>query len=224
MDRAAIGLGSVMLHLRAELNFHRLFESMIGEFDEKALAKRQKAALARPRLREASARRIARRVARRIGSTLLVSTVYGELGVPSGALARPRGLAQACGSQRRIASSACRSRPPRADDRAGRARTITGPHRLTFPAVLRGMAGSRRSSACRRPDGRQSPGARAPPRCPASASLQRSTAPGDQNDRALPSPGREADSRRRLTRVVGCRGSGFCYKAAAFSGTIHDHG
>jgi predicted unusual protein kinase regulating ubiquinone biosynthesis (AarF/ABC1/UbiB family) len=45
MDRAAIGLGSVMLHLRAELNFHRLFESMIGEFDEKALAKRQKAAL-----------------------------------------------------------------------------------------------------------------------------------------------------------------------------------
>lgn len=45
MDRAAIGLGSVMLHLRAELNFHRLFESMIGKFDEAALGKRQNAAL-----------------------------------------------------------------------------------------------------------------------------------------------------------------------------------
>jgi predicted unusual protein kinase regulating ubiquinone biosynthesis (AarF/ABC1/UbiB family) len=47
MDRAAIGLGSVMLHLRAELNFHRLFEGMIGEFDEQALARRQAAALSR---------------------------------------------------------------------------------------------------------------------------------------------------------------------------------
>jgi predicted unusual protein kinase regulating ubiquinone biosynthesis (AarF/ABC1/UbiB family) len=46
MDRAAIGLGSVMLHLRAELNFHRLFESMIVDFDEKALARRQRAGLA----------------------------------------------------------------------------------------------------------------------------------------------------------------------------------
>jgi predicted unusual protein kinase regulating ubiquinone biosynthesis (AarF/ABC1/UbiB family) len=45
MDRAAIGLGSVMLHLRAELNFHRLFESTIAEFDEVALATRQAAAL-----------------------------------------------------------------------------------------------------------------------------------------------------------------------------------
>ena len=47
MDRAAIGLGSVMLHLKAELNFHRLFESMIGDFDEKALARRQTAALSK---------------------------------------------------------------------------------------------------------------------------------------------------------------------------------
>jgi predicted unusual protein kinase regulating ubiquinone biosynthesis (AarF/ABC1/UbiB family) len=45
MDRAAIGLGSVMLHLKAELNFHRLFESMIGDFDAAALARRQAAAL-----------------------------------------------------------------------------------------------------------------------------------------------------------------------------------
>jgi predicted unusual protein kinase regulating ubiquinone biosynthesis (AarF/ABC1/UbiB family) len=45
MDRAAIGLGSVMLHLRAELNFHRLFAATVGEFNEAALAKRQAAAL-----------------------------------------------------------------------------------------------------------------------------------------------------------------------------------
>ena len=32
MDRAAIGLGGVFLHLRAELNFHRLFEAEIARF------------------------------------------------------------------------------------------------------------------------------------------------------------------------------------------------
>src|SRR6516225_6228513 len=32
MDRAAIGLGAVFLHLRAELNFHRLFNEAIGDF------------------------------------------------------------------------------------------------------------------------------------------------------------------------------------------------
>jgi predicted unusual protein kinase regulating ubiquinone biosynthesis (AarF/ABC1/UbiB family) len=32
MDRAAIGLGGVFLHLRAELNFHRLFEDEIDRF------------------------------------------------------------------------------------------------------------------------------------------------------------------------------------------------
>lgn len=41
MDRAAIGLGSVMLHLKAELNFHRLFMETIADFDEGVLAKRQ---------------------------------------------------------------------------------------------------------------------------------------------------------------------------------------
>ncbi len=45
MDRAAIGLGAVMLHLKAELNFHRLFTAMIEDFDEAALAKRQNVAL-----------------------------------------------------------------------------------------------------------------------------------------------------------------------------------
>ncbi len=46
MDRAAIGLGSVFMHLKAEVNWHRLFHDLIENFDEQALAKRQKAALA----------------------------------------------------------------------------------------------------------------------------------------------------------------------------------
>ncbi|MCP4379912.1 MAG: AarF/ABC1/UbiB kinase family protein [Hyphomicrobiales bacterium] len=45
MDRAAIGLGSVMLHLRAELNFHRIFAEAIKGFDEAKLARRQSKAL-----------------------------------------------------------------------------------------------------------------------------------------------------------------------------------
>lgn len=45
MDRAALGLGSVFLHLKAEVNWHRLFNEMIEDFDETALAKRQAAAL-----------------------------------------------------------------------------------------------------------------------------------------------------------------------------------
>jgi hypothetical protein len=46
MDRAAIGLGSVFTHLKAEINWHRMFHDLIDDFDEKALARRQKAALA----------------------------------------------------------------------------------------------------------------------------------------------------------------------------------
>ena len=45
MDRAAIGLGSVFLHLKAEINWHRLFQDMIGDFDVDKLEKRQAAAL-----------------------------------------------------------------------------------------------------------------------------------------------------------------------------------
>jgi len=46
MDRAAIGLGSVFLHLKAEINWYRLFHELIDDFDETALAARQHAALA----------------------------------------------------------------------------------------------------------------------------------------------------------------------------------
>jgi hypothetical protein len=47
MDRAAIGLGSVFIHLRASINWHRLFESLIANFDVEVLAARQREALAR---------------------------------------------------------------------------------------------------------------------------------------------------------------------------------
>jgi predicted unusual protein kinase regulating ubiquinone biosynthesis (AarF/ABC1/UbiB family) len=47
MDRAAIGLGGVFLHLRAELNFHRLFEAAIEDFSVEGVAERQAAALKR---------------------------------------------------------------------------------------------------------------------------------------------------------------------------------
>jgi predicted unusual protein kinase regulating ubiquinone biosynthesis (AarF/ABC1/UbiB family) len=46
MDRAAIGLGGVFLHLAAELNFHRLFEDAIENFSVEGVAERQSAALA----------------------------------------------------------------------------------------------------------------------------------------------------------------------------------
>ena len=46
MDRAAIGLGAVFIHLRASINWHRLFESLIDGFDVEALAARQNRALA----------------------------------------------------------------------------------------------------------------------------------------------------------------------------------
>lgn len=45
MDRAAIGLGAVFLHLRAEVNWHRLFHELIGDFDVAAVESRQQAAL-----------------------------------------------------------------------------------------------------------------------------------------------------------------------------------
>jgi predicted unusual protein kinase regulating ubiquinone biosynthesis (AarF/ABC1/UbiB family) len=45
MDRAAIGLGAVFLHLRAELNFYRLFNEAIEHFSLEGVAERQQGAL-----------------------------------------------------------------------------------------------------------------------------------------------------------------------------------
>jgi predicted unusual protein kinase regulating ubiquinone biosynthesis (AarF/ABC1/UbiB family) len=46
MDRAAIGLGAVFLHLRAELNFYRLFNEAIENFSVARVAAQQDGALA----------------------------------------------------------------------------------------------------------------------------------------------------------------------------------
>jgi predicted unusual protein kinase regulating ubiquinone biosynthesis (AarF/ABC1/UbiB family) len=44
MDRAAIGLASVFMHLKAEVNWHQIFEGLIDDFDEDELAGRQRSA------------------------------------------------------------------------------------------------------------------------------------------------------------------------------------
>lgn len=46
MDRAAIGLGAAFLHLRAELNYGRMFAESVADFSVDALAARQDEALA----------------------------------------------------------------------------------------------------------------------------------------------------------------------------------
>jgi hypothetical protein len=56
MDRAAIGLGAVFLHLRAELNFYRLFNEAIEKFSMDRVAKRQADALAAAGLLSAPAK------------------------------------------------------------------------------------------------------------------------------------------------------------------------
>ena len=45
MDRAAVGLGSVFMHLKAEINWYRVFHELVGNFDEKQLSDRQNNAL-----------------------------------------------------------------------------------------------------------------------------------------------------------------------------------
>jgi predicted unusual protein kinase regulating ubiquinone biosynthesis (AarF/ABC1/UbiB family) len=45
MDRAAVGLGSVFLRLKAEVNWYQLFHELIGQFDVTAVTTRQQAAL-----------------------------------------------------------------------------------------------------------------------------------------------------------------------------------
>ena len=56
MDRAAVGLGSVFLHLKAKVNWHRLFHELIDDFDEQVLADAPTGG-ARPRRRAAAAGR-----------------------------------------------------------------------------------------------------------------------------------------------------------------------
>jgi predicted unusual protein kinase regulating ubiquinone biosynthesis (AarF/ABC1/UbiB family) len=55
MDRAAIGLGGVFLHLDARLNYYRLFNEAIEKFSVAEVGKRQAAALKKVGLAEATA-------------------------------------------------------------------------------------------------------------------------------------------------------------------------
>ncbi len=54
MDRAAVGLGAVFLHLAAELNFHRLFNEAIEDFSVAKVSDRQRRALKKAGLAESS--------------------------------------------------------------------------------------------------------------------------------------------------------------------------
>ena len=45
MDRAAVGLGSVFMHLKAEVNWYQIFNSLIENFDAKEMDKKQQKAL-----------------------------------------------------------------------------------------------------------------------------------------------------------------------------------
>ena len=45
MDRAAVGLGSVFMHLKAEVNWYRIFNDLVGDFSEEELLKKQQSAI-----------------------------------------------------------------------------------------------------------------------------------------------------------------------------------
>ena len=49
MDRAAVGLGSVFLHLKAQVNWHRAFHGLIEGFSVEALAARARTSVRRNR-------------------------------------------------------------------------------------------------------------------------------------------------------------------------------
>ncbi len=45
MDRAAVGLGSVFMHLKAEINWYKIFHDLIDQFNQEKLMERQQKAL-----------------------------------------------------------------------------------------------------------------------------------------------------------------------------------
>ena len=45
MDRAAVGLGSVFMHLKAEVNWYKVFHELIDNFNQGKLMERQQKAL-----------------------------------------------------------------------------------------------------------------------------------------------------------------------------------
>ena len=45
MDRAAVGLGYVYMHLRAEDNWYKVYHELIENFDQKKLTEKQQSTL-----------------------------------------------------------------------------------------------------------------------------------------------------------------------------------
>ena len=45
MDRAAVGLGSVFMHLKAEVNWYRIFHDLIDHFNANKLNEEQQSTL-----------------------------------------------------------------------------------------------------------------------------------------------------------------------------------
>ena len=45
MDRAAVGLGSVFMHLKAEVNWYQIFNVLIEDFNAKEMDQKQQKAL-----------------------------------------------------------------------------------------------------------------------------------------------------------------------------------
>jgi len=45
VDRAAIGLGSVFMRIKAEINWHQLFHSLVDTFDAEQMQSRQRTAM-----------------------------------------------------------------------------------------------------------------------------------------------------------------------------------
>ena len=51
MDRAAVCLGSVFMHLKAEVNWFRIFNDLVENFNEETLSKKQSEALEKASLK-----------------------------------------------------------------------------------------------------------------------------------------------------------------------------
>ena len=106
MDRAAVGLGSVFLHLQAQVNWHRLFHELIEDFDEAGAGTRQREALLRAGVPLSRSRQFwergppARTPARRRRSEMMGRDCKPSYSGPRRALRRCRGPTRTAPSRR----------------------------------------------------------------------------------------------------------------------------
>ena len=115
MDRAAIGLGGVFLHLRAEINFYRLFNEAIENFSTARVAATQARALAAAALlEEPPAERASR--ARKVAVKPIKAPSPGLPPLPlRGICAKPRPLAPlAIGGNEWLITARSNTRPQKA--------------------------------------------------------------------------------------------------------------